>query len=194
MTRQRFPNHADVPPRLSAKSGETYQPSSLVLPAGQQIFADGTTKTWIRQRPALAHPQRNSHNDPVTVALLLDGMLRLEHDHVLRAKPLADLLNEQYPQLLWDAVTVGKILASLSEAAKASGAPETELPLERGVTSGAAFFAFRPSVLNWRWLASLRHAMGRKAEEVIQTERKLGKAIARPDFPWDAFAEVEWGK
>lgn len=190
MSRTKFPSHADAAPRFS--QGD-YLPAVLAQPGVPALFSPGTTKVWKRQRP-LAHPQPNSHFDPVSIALTLDAILRMEHDHLIRARPLADLLNEEYPQVMWDAVTVGKILASIVEAAKASGAPENEPPLARGVTSGAAFFAVHPSVLNWRWLAALRHAMGARAEEVIETERRLGKRLARPDFPWDVTEGIEWGK
>lgn len=130
--------------------------------------------------------------DPVSIALLLDGLLRLEHDTTIRARHLATILNQEYPQISWNATTVGRILSELAEAALALGLDEP--PLERQLTSGGHRFAVNVNSLNWRWLLNVRRAMGDYAEEVIREERALVEFSPRRNFPFDVIDRVEWGR
>lgn len=61
------------------------------------------------------YPIRNGYNDPLSCMLVLMGLLNIDEHVQLRASDYANWLSLRYPQVAWDAVTVGKILAVLAE-------------------------------------------------------------------------------
>ena len=69
-----------------------------------------------RRSRRLFHTPKNGHSDPLTVLFVLDMLLWLKQDIELRANPLAEALNLEFPQFIWDPVTVGKVLADLHVA------------------------------------------------------------------------------
>jgi hypothetical protein len=178
--------------------------SVLSLSPADDYIADGlppekavsapAVRAWRQQRETLVHPSPNSHTDAVCVTLVLDVLLRLNPSSRIRSRELTAELNQLYPQILWDTRTVGRILASSFEAAKGSAAPENELPLSSYVSQGLTTYVVNPTLLNWRWLAQVRHNLGVLAEAQVSRERKLGSLQRSADFPWEAFSSAAWGQ
>lgn len=162
------------------------------LPADKAVSA-AAAKGWRAQRERLAHPSPNSHTDPVCITLVLDVLLRLNPTSRIRSRELTAELNQLYPQILWDPRTVGRILASVKEAASGCGAPESDLPLTSYISQGLATYVVNASLLNWRWLAQVRNNLGQLAEEQVQREHRMARLHRTVDFPWAAFTGAEWG-
>jgi hypothetical protein len=162
------------------------------LPADKVANAN-TMKAWRGQRTSLVHSTPNSHTDTVCVALVTDLLLRLNPTSRIRSRELTAELNQLYPQILWDTRTVGRILSNIADAAEGCGAPETSRPLEPRVSQGLTTYTVNPTLLNWRWLAQVRHNLGLAAETQTESERKLGRLQKTTDFPWEAFTSATWG-
>jgi hypothetical protein len=69
-----------------------------------------------RKAPRLVYRVKNGYQDPITVLLVLDVLLDMRTDIEIRSQRLAGFLNERFPSHVWDAVTVGKVLADLHVA------------------------------------------------------------------------------
>jgi len=141
----------------------------------------------------LAHPVPAGWWDPVSIALVLDCLLRLEHDTVIRARHLVQLMNAEYPQMSWNPTVVGRIMSDLAEASLASGAT-AEPPIDRFRASHGHQFIVNVNSLNWRWLIGVRRAVADYAETVIREERALGEFSPRRNFPFDVISQVRWGE
>jgi hypothetical protein len=189
MSNKRWPHLSyNGQPRLSYDGGKFYQPASL---GDKPVFNSWDTARWKTQAGSLSHPTPNSDTDPVTLALVLDCLLRMEHDTVLRATPLSGLLNEHYPQIKWDPVTVGKILSAIAEAARGgpgfAGRPGIEMAIE---SNGRRAYGVNVSSDFWGWLGIARSKMGLRAQSVVNEERSLRQLKPRGEFPWDIFEEA----
>lgn len=175
-------------PHLSFDGGKFFKPESL---GDAKVFRTWDTARWRTQASVLSHPSPNSDTDPVTLTLVLDCLLRLEHDTILRATTLVPVLADNYPQIKWDNVTVGKILSSLYEAAQTApgiaGKPGIEVAKE---SNGRNVYGVNLSVEFWQWLGAARTIMGTRAERLMRDERDLGRRIRAVDFPWDVFEEA----
>lgn len=67
---------------------------------------------WLSDRN-LHYTQSCSHEDSLSLLLLLDALMNIDSAIELRAKPFSDWLNNHYPSLFWNAPTVGRILSDL---------------------------------------------------------------------------------
>jgi hypothetical protein len=185
---RKFPTHSDSQPRLSAEAGRKYRPAKL---AGTNPIDRKAARNLADRTARLSHPTPAGWCDPVSIALVLDAILRLEHDTTIRAGHLNDILNAEYPQVAWNPNTVGRILSELAEAAAATGAESPAIV--RGLTRGGNRFAVNVDSLNWRWLYEVEKRMLDLAERVTLDERVTGKVKSRPSFPHDVVASVRWG-
>lgn len=162
-----------------------YHPSTLK----QRLFTDAAMNEWTSQRRAFVRPFPNGRRDPVTISLVLDLLMRLEHDRVLRTREVIELLRLNYPQATWDPTTVGWILSEICHVAAESGAPSPR-PIEKATDSqGKYFYVVHPTPANWQWMGRLRHEVGQKAARVLEDEaHRTG-----PKRPWNAsaFADVD---
>jgi len=136
-----------------------------------------------RQARALAHPAIAGLNDPVTITLLLDCLMRLEHDTAMRTHDLVNILDVEYPQILWSAIVVGRILSDLAEACKGSGITPAPIALQK--TGQGNRYIVQISQEGWKWLAKARTLMGQRAERLIEEERGSSIRITVTSFPFD---------
>lgn len=63
----------------------------------------------------MRYPTKCGYNDPLTNALVLCALARIDPAVQLRARQLTGWLTREYPQLVWDSTTVGKVLAVVHE-------------------------------------------------------------------------------
>jgi hypothetical protein len=180
MKATRFPRHlrhGNV--RLTDETTRPrYTPTKLDGP----VFTEAAMNQWKAQQTTLIRPFRNGRRDPVTIALVLDLLLRMEHDKIVRTTETVALLRYHYPQASWDVTTVGRILSELADIAADSGAGRP-YPLEKDEdATGCKIYAVHVTPANWQWLGKIRHAMGRKAATILEEEpRRGGKRL-----PWNA--------
>ena len=78
----------------------------------------------IKAKNNFMHRTKNGIYDPLTYYHLTDLLLKIPEGEVFRTNELLYLLDAHYPQLVWDAVTVGRVLTdiavNLHEAYKAT--------------------------------------------------------------------------
>lgn len=159
-----------------------YCPSALYQ-TGQHPFPATKTAEWRAQagwrqrqeaRGRLAYPQTNGRNDPLTIMLVLDCLMRLETDSYITANPLTAMLWQEYPQMTWDAVTVGYILSKLAETTEDLPEAGHMPPFAKVIYAGVAQYAIADDGLSRRWMGRARDLVADKAKEAIQlaTERQ----------------------
>ena len=61
------------------------------------------------------YPTPNGTECPMTYMLVLDALMNIDPFIELRSKNLVAYLTETYPQLTWDAVTVGRVVSDLCD-------------------------------------------------------------------------------
>lgn len=188
MKKRKNPAYGRGLPSIGPDNGARYQPSTI----GGQAFTTKAVQTWRLQASRLVHPQVNGCWDPVTIALVLDFLMRIEHTSYFRARDFVNIMPLLYPQILWDTTTVGKILAEITDIAERSGAPHS--PIDWGRDNEGRYYMFNKTIENWRWLGLLRNAMGAFAEKQIKEEFDTSAIIKRLGFPNEPIAHIRWGE
>jgi hypothetical protein len=181
--------HGRAAPTFSINGGTTYVPHSLAEHRG--LFSRAAVGHWKTQADRLAHPTPNSPHDPVSAALVLDCIMRLEHDTPFYAKDLTNILTIAYPQMIWDAYTVGRILRFLAEAAEDSGCPVS--PIESGKDYEGFWYQVNKNEMNWEWIGKARFNMGAAADKLVEKERRDKKLAPRRAFPFESIETIDWG-
>lgn len=133
---------------------------------------------WNSDRRNLFYPSPNGYNDPVSIAFVLDALIRIPHEAPIRATWLASFLNAEYTSVVWDATCVGRILGELAEEADEDARGRVErAPIRRAQDyKGNYFWTQRsnPELGLWtgKWLSDRREWMGAKAREAAKTVRR----------------------
>lgn len=153
---------------------------------------------WAADRRNLFYPTPNGYNDPLSVAFVLDALVRMPKDHAFRAKTLTELLAREYPAVVWDSVIVGRILAELAdEAAQDGNNDPARVVLRRGHDYKGGFYWLQPTDpklgrMTDRWLSDRREWVGTRAREATKAPRhgsrspKAGRGLR--DMIWADYA------
>lgn len=171
---------------LQENSGRNYAPERLV---GPNPITEIEARGWSKQIKTLHHPTPAGYNDPVAITCVVDALLRSEHDVTIRTRHLNHLLVEEYPQLLWSPVTVGRILSELCEAAEGAGI--TPAPIIAWHQGTGTRYIVNVNQNSWKWFARVREAMGKLAERIIEEEIGQAAVIKMDAFPHDAIDAVK---
>lgn len=67
-------------------------------------------------RKGLFRRNKNGIYDPVTFYHVIDGLLQIKGWHNFQSGEFAAYLRRHQPAILWDAVTVGRVLADIAES------------------------------------------------------------------------------
>lgn len=141
----------------------------------------------------LIYPDVNGFNDPLSVALVVDLVMRLEPNKYIPSSVLVSLLSEQFPHILWDAVTVGRIMKALVEEAADRRAPGgAEPPLTEIRFSDGRVFLIHANPGNHYWLAQVREYFGTLAEQYVAAAHK-GEKLDRSGQIWADVTTLPWG-
>lgn len=141
----------------------------------------------------LFYPSPNGFNDPLSVALVVDFLMRIEPNYMMTSSLLADGLREQFPHIAWDSVTVGRIMMGLvEEAAQTSRPNHQKPPLEESRYTNGRVFRINPSPGNHYWLAQLREYFGNLAIEHVEQAR-VGEKPDRTGQIWADVTTLPWG-
>lgn len=170
---------------MQDEGGKTYTPTLL---PGESPVSPEQARAFRRQNDTMYHSSPAGYYDPVTITLLLDMLLRCEHDTCIRARDLRFLLDVEYPQMMWTDVTIGRVLSDLAEAARGSGVDPT--PIEQQRTTHGHKYVLNITRNGWVWLRDARIRMGDYAEQLLASERRDRARITLPAFPFDVLDEV----
>jgi hypothetical protein len=69
-----------------------------------------------QNRKVLFHRVKNGVYDPITFYHVVDGLLQLRAWRPFKSADLATYLRERAPNIVWDNVTVGRILSDIEES------------------------------------------------------------------------------
>lgn len=136
-----------------------------------------TRTKWHNEARSLTRPTKNGYNDPLTHLLLVDALLRLTPHQLVRAGNLRDLLRVRSPQIMWDSVTIGRILSELT----AIGPKHIETGRDRFGT----YFTINHESATYKWLASLRANLSARMAEEIDIISKGNEPPARTFSVWE---------
>lgn len=172
-------SHSRYKPLAFSEYAEDYAPAALQMtPEFPRIFPKATTERWRRQmgrftnqpRGPLQYASPNGHFDPLSIAAAIDCILRLEIGPYINAGNLAYELNRSYEQILWDPVTVGRILSDISGFAQElkMPSPQHERPLYTRKHGGIRNYVIHNDPNGWQWLGLVREFMGRAAERYVR--------------------------
>lgn len=187
-------------PLQFSRHADEYAPTALAhTPGFPRLFPKPVTERWRRQmgrytnqpKGPLAYPVPNGVNDPLSIACVLDLVLRLEVGPYMSGGNLAFELNRSYEQVIWDAVTVGKILSDVVSFADLleMPSPHHQRPLYLRKHGGIRNYIVHDDPHGWQWIGLIREYMGRKAEEYIRERRQ-----DRPDSVWEPVMGFKYGQ
>ena len=143
-----------------------------------------TTGHWrVTAQGSLRHPTPNGHRDPLSILCVLDWLQNLQAPAVFTTPEAVDLLEVHYKHILWESVTVGRILGEIAELAHEA---DPELPaLTHGrSTRGARWALHTDGRRQWKWLYDARVWIQNFAETVVENETKLRATRGRMVSPW----------
>lgn len=133
-----------------------------------------TSANWAYRTP-------NGIYDPLTMLKVLDAVAHIDPDIELRSQKMAEFLNVHSPRMLWDAITVGKVLADLCEAFEDVLGPKMGL-LERGKDYRGAFYLIHRNADTAKVYFGLRDDLMRLAEDAIAAQANM-QPVKRHDSP-----------
>jgi hypothetical protein len=147
------------------------------------IEAPKQRRKWQRQVKTLYYPTPCGYNDPLSVVCVVDFLMRVNPAETIRAKYVCDLLTVLNPQLVWNAVTVGQILAEISLLATESFRDPDQRALVRTRDWQGNRWHINATASAWKWLTLLRDHAGKLAETQIKAVAE-GKEVRRNGSVW----------
>lgn len=191
------------PTEIDTTMGETYSNVFLAKEGHQRPFPHTQTDIWRRQvgrfknQPTtfLYHPSRNGWNDPLTIMVIVDCLLRLNPRRYVSAAQLTAILQDHYKMISWDQHTVGKVLSDLHSWAQMAERPKGRMaPIERVTWNGSRQYVLDHSLAGWDWLGQAREYLGQAATKLIAIEHHNQIILPRSDEVWDGLADCKWNK
>jgi len=159
-----------------------------ILPAGVRWMQDEAPDT-VGTRQALrweasshwVYATPNGCYDPMTYLFVLDALMNIDADIELRAHKLVEYLQSRPYRMVWDSVTVGKVISDLCDTFEDVLGAKMGL-LERGRDWRGAFYRIHRSETTAKAALALREDLY-KATEVEMSARAAGnrpKALISP--------------
>lgn len=165
-----------------------------------QPFSDNLCDKWRREgwryerqpKIGLLMRVRNSHNSPLCIALVTDLLLRTEPEATFSALSFTTALWEEFPHIMWDQYTVGRILRNLCDEAAQTDRINDQLPPVASMKwGGLTMYMVNASRQNWWWLGHVREAFGQAAQAEWDS---MSDSPTRDDSAWAPIDTVpKWG-
>lgn len=168
---------------------------------GEKPFTRTTINRWrkqmghgMRKDDMLYQPVKNGENHALSIACVVDLLLRIDHDAYTFPAGVTALLEQDYGHLVqFDSFTVGRIFSNLIGNSPLL-ADKSQRPIGTVHWGGA-----RQLVINWdswkawKWLGEIRDIMGRRASLDQKVMRQRGDA-PRTASVWDPVEAILWEK
>lgn len=178
MARPRKYRHINGDRCRLADHDNSYQPDSM-FEKGLKLFPQTTRERWRgqagwarRARNRFYHlPTPNGRKDPLSIMLVFDCLMRLETSGVVQGNSLTRILMDNYDQVLWDPITVGRILSSIAVNTEDCGDERDGAPLEREKTNGVTYYVISDNVKTREWMGRAREWLGEVVGQYIRDVR-----------------------
>ena len=154
---------------LEVEPDSGYIPRSL---RPQVAIPKTTRERWHDEVKNLFRPSRNGYNDSLSHLLLIDTLMRLKPDQIIRAGKLRDLLAKNSPQLIWDSVTVGRMLTELSDIAGEDAKKGQKPHITQARDRYGAYFLISYGPDTYQWLADLRTVAANHFQDELEYLQK----------------------
>lgn len=165
-------------------------------------YPDHLVKKWTRQgmrgdrqKPVgLIMPMPNGFNDPISIALVVDLLLRIEYGTFLNSALLSEMLQREFPHIIWDPVTVGRIMKALVEESFDRRPPNGgQPPIEEiRLSDGRVYMLHLDNPYHHAWLAKVREHFGKLAEAAVKAANE-GERPVRDGQVWADVTTIQWG-
>jgi hypothetical protein len=134
-------------------------------------------------RNTFVHRVPNGHRDPLSFWHVVDALLNIDPLLEFSSKQLADWLNQHRPEFIWDAVTVGRILADIAESCElANGQALDNTALLVRKTSSGTWYQTTNETAGYRVLLNLLEDLEKLGEQWLTAETR-GTLPKRYDSP-----------
>lgn len=191
MPAKKWPGYRRTKPQLTPGNRARYFSREKLKT--DKLFGTKQVQRWANQANTMRHAQPAGRQDPLSIMLVIDLLMRLEPETEVRARDLAEILNEEYKDIWWDAITTGRIMTNLMTIVEQyCTAPVGQRVLECEKDRDGFYYLLIPSVPNWIFLGEMRERIGVLAREVIQEEEATHIQHIRPDFPWEIFEGLSY--
>lgn len=162
-----------------------YRPRPAIDEYGRQTYPALVAKKDVakihRQQKRFVHRTPNGFNDPITNYHLVEALLDADPEESFTAGQLASWLNLNTPEILWDAVTIGRMLNTMIEYfIEANG--EDLCPIERHRYYDGVFYRTTEGAARHKALKNLMDDLDRLCEAQVREEAK-GEIRKRIDSP-----------
>ncbi len=146
-----------------------------------------TTGHWrVTAHGSLRHPTPNGVNDPLSILAVLDLLQSVRPPLNFTTPTAVEWLEAFYKHIIWDAVTVGRILGEISDLASEHD-PELPAIARSRSARGARWTVHTDNRRQWRWLHDARVWMQDFAEKVVEDETNLRATRGRGFSAWSTF-------
>jgi hypothetical protein len=152
-------------PRL----GEHDPYGARTIPETEHLFTRRRLQRWAQGHKKHFHRVKNGVNDPVTFYHVVQEILGIRPNEWFTAKALVDYLNYAKPMLVWDSVTVGRVLNDIYDTFVEVNGDE-RLPLQRKRYSSGAHYALTPFPEARAALVNLLDDLDEASEKFVAAE------------------------
>lgn len=120
-------------------------------------------------RIGLQMPQINGYECPISFLLVVDALMRTDPKAEIYASTFTDLLRGEFPHIIWDSQTVGRLLSRVAELSMESRSHRARHPqgvepaqfLVREEVSGLYRYILFAGAGNQLWAGTVREFMSR---------------------------------
>lgn len=147
----------------------------------------------VKQYQNFRHRVGAGYRDPLSVAYVLDLIQRWSPGHYIRAKYVVNALNQRQDALFFEPITVGKIMAELTELGEEAYKDRPEMmPLVTTTDYRGRVWFINSLPTTYRWLWKMRQQLAKRCEDTIDREA-MGLWPPRVDSAWERLdTSAEW--
>jgi hypothetical protein len=188
--------------RYSDKLVITWNDDYTLPEVPHALFSKNKCEQWRREtfrqdrqpKAGLIPLIANGRNSPFTIVPVIDCLMRLKGlETYIAASALVEVLEEEYPYIAWDQITVGRILSSLAETSEALHLqPTDEYPLQHTIWSGKRVYYLHHTVRGHQWWGACRDVLAAEARKQNEAVRAGGEYDTGPTI-WTSIELIELG-
>ena len=146
-----------------------------------------TTGHWrVTAQGSLRHPTPNGVNDPLSILAVLDFLQNRQAPAAFHTPDVVFHLEAFYRHILWEGVTVGRILGEIAELARDAD-PELPALAHTHTRNGSRWTLHTDGRRQWKWLHDARVWMQNEAERIVAKETELRTVRGRAVSAWLTF-------